>query len=127
MRQALAERFHKLVARPTCGVKLFPMPFRNQIIAALVLIICLACPVLEMFDRWDHTAQTGQDSEYTFVVLAVCVGAGFTFVRPIFRSGVRAAREKVFATSAGLYLFSAELASVFMISNPLSPPVSLRI
>ncbi|HEV2616909.1 MAG TPA: hypothetical protein VGU63_09910 [Candidatus Acidoferrales bacterium] len=46
---------------------------------ALVLLVCFACPILEMQDRWDHTLKTGQDTESTFVVLAVCVGAVISF------------------------------------------------
>lgn len=34
-----------------------------------------------MFDHWDHTAQTGNDTEYTFVILGLCVGAVYAFVR----------------------------------------------
>jgi hypothetical protein len=44
------------------------------IIATLALAICFVCPVAEMFDQWDHTLQTGDDTEYTFVLLALCVG-----------------------------------------------------
>jgi hypothetical protein len=49
--------------------------------AAIALIICIVCPVLEMFDHWDHTLQTGNDTEYTLVVLAVCVGLAFSLAR----------------------------------------------
>ena len=31
-----------------------------------------------MFDQWDHTLQTGDDTEYTFVVLALCVGVAYS-------------------------------------------------
>ena len=34
-----------------------------------------------MFDQWDHTLQTGMDSEYIFVLLALCVGALFILAR----------------------------------------------
>src|SRR5713101_3163777 len=40
----------------------------------IVLLTCLVCPVLETFDHWDHTLQTGNDTEYTLVLLALCVG-----------------------------------------------------
>ena len=48
------------------------------IIATLVLAICFVCHVAEMFDQWDHTLQTGNDTEYTFVVLALCVGVAYS-------------------------------------------------
>src|SRR6266481_2425913 len=43
-------------------------------VAVIVLVICFVCPVVEMFDYWDHTLQTGNDIEYTLVLLALCVG-----------------------------------------------------
>lgn len=46
---------------------------------AFVLLACFACPIFEMRDRWDHTLKTGQDTESTFVVLAVCAGAIIAF------------------------------------------------
>jgi hypothetical protein len=36
-----------------------------------------------MFDQWDHTLQTGHDTEYALVLLALCVGAGYTLARLI--------------------------------------------
>src|SRR5260370_41702331 len=36
-----------------------------RVAAMIVLLICVVCPVTEMFDNWDHTLQTGQDTEYT--------------------------------------------------------------
>ncbi len=53
----------------------------SRIIVTLVLLTCFVCPVVEMFDRWDHTLKTGKDTEYTFVVIALCVGAVFAFAQ----------------------------------------------
>ena len=44
------------------------------IIATFVLAVCFVCHAAEMFDQWDHTLQTGDDTEYTFVLLALCIG-----------------------------------------------------
>lgn len=44
----------------------------------LILAICFVCHISEMFDQWDHTLQTGNDTEYTFVILALCVGVAFS-------------------------------------------------
>jgi len=48
------------------------------ITAVLILAICLVCHISEVFDQWDHTMQTGNDTEYTFVILALCVGVAFS-------------------------------------------------
>jgi len=45
------------------------------------LAICFVCHVAEIFDQWDHTLQTGDDTEYTFVVLALCVGVAYSLKR----------------------------------------------
>lgn len=50
----------------------------SRITATLILAICLICHISEMFDQWDHTLQTGNDTEYTFVILALSVGIAFS-------------------------------------------------
>jgi hypothetical protein len=54
-------------------------------VVTLILAICFVCPVVEMFDQWDRTIQTGNDTEYALVALALCVGASYTFARAVFR------------------------------------------
>jgi hypothetical protein len=44
-------------------------------IVALVIATILLCPISEMFDRWDHTARTGKDTESSLMLVAECVGA----------------------------------------------------
>jgi hypothetical protein len=53
----------------------------------IVLFTCVVCPVLETFDHWDHTLQTGNDTEYTLVLLSLCVGAVYALARLIVRLG----------------------------------------
>lgn len=43
----------------------------------LVVATCVACPISEMFDHWDHTARTGKDTESTLMVVALSVGLAF--------------------------------------------------
>jgi|SRR5882672_10691181 len=58
---------------------LWPMRSRASVtIATLILAVCLVCQVAEIFDQWDHTLQTGNDTEYTFVVLALCAGVAYS-------------------------------------------------
>jgi hypothetical protein len=63
------------------------MPSRaSQLVATLVLLICFACPLVELFDYWDDTVLTGNDTEYGLVVLALCVGVAYTFARFVSKS-----------------------------------------
>lgn len=101
----------------------------SDIVATLVLLICLVCPILEMFDHWDHTVQTGSDTEYTFVVLGLCIGVAFTFTRFLFRFPLfRSAAELVSNVCVHKARFPGGSGSFFIIPIPLSPPVlALRI
>lgn len=94
----------------------------------LVLAICLVCPVVEMFDCWDHTPQTGNDTEYTFVIVGLCFGALYTFARvgPKINPSLRAKTARAMdALVPVLARDSAQLVNAFISASP--PPVSLRI
>lgn len=43
--------------------------------AILILLICICGHVAEIFDHWDNTLQTGDDVEYSTVIVALIVGA----------------------------------------------------
>ena len=97
--------------------------------AALVLAICLVCPLVEMFDRWDHTIQTGQDTEYAFVVLALCVGAANSFARLVVNCPLaRCIAKIVFTSSVQMSFRSAQFGFTSLLFNAISPPpLELRI
>ncbi len=95
----------------------------------VVLAMCLLGPLVDMFDYWDHTPQTGNDTEYTFVIVGLCVGALYTFARVALKiSG--SSRSKVAGAVDG-FLPSLSLGSLDLIAEALisvSPPLSaLRI
>ncbi len=100
----------------------------SRVIVALVLLTCFVCPVLEMFDRWDHTLKTGQDTEYTFVVIALCVGAVYAFARLIVTlcGSLSTATYILTPWRINASLFSVIDSTAF---GPLSesPPLNLRI
>ena len=69
----------------------------SRITAIAVLLTCLICPLLEMFDSWDQTEKTGDDTEYTLVLVALCVGGSYLFARLVFKSDlVRLAKKFAF-------------------------------
>jgi hypothetical protein len=61
----------------------------SQIVAALVLLICFVCPLAELFDYWDDSVLTGNDTEYGLVVLALCVGVAYAFALLAFKGTIR--------------------------------------
>lgn len=61
-----------------------------QIGAFLILAICVAGHVSEIFDDWDHTVQTGNDIDYGIVTVALIAGAviGFTHLAALLMPAV---------------------------------------
>lgn len=106
------------------------MPSRaSRITVTLVLLTCVICPLLETFDTWDHTLQTGNDSEYALVVLALCVGVTYSFARYIFKSSLLSfVTSGVSAFCAQTVRFSASRRLTLLLFDPISPPpLPLRI
>ena len=46
-----------------------------QIVAILILAVCVGGHVSEIFDHWDYTLQTGNDVEYGTIIVALVAGA----------------------------------------------------
>src|SRR5258708_20463058 len=100
----------------------------SLITGAIALAICLVCPLVDMFDQWDHALQTGNESEYPLVILALCVGVAFALARLI------TTLSPNITTSSISYALQSALNSLpFSIRPPAlalasaSPPLSLRI
>ena len=100
-----------------------------HIVIAIVLLTCLMSPLVELFDKWDHTIQTGSDTEYALVVLALCVGVAYSFARFIFKSALPGFLAKsLFASCAQKSFFSAPCSFNFLLFDATSPPsLPLRI
>ena len=94
----------------------------------LVLAICLVSPLVEVFDHWDHTIQTGNDTEYALVLLALCVGVAYSFARFIFSSApLGFVAKSVFASFAQKSFFSTPWSFSLLLFDVASPPLPLRI
>jgi len=87
----------------------------SRITALVVLLTCLICPLLETFDSWDDTIQTGNDTEYTLVILALCIGIAYSFARFTFTSGLLG-----FVAKECLCYLHAEIFSVFTLQSHLA-------
>lgn len=95
---------------------------------AIALAICVVCPLVDLFDQWDHALQTGSDTEYPLVVLALCVGAAFLLSRLALKIAA------VPQLSIVCYKLQCAFASLVSSHQPVramyasdSPPLSLRI
>ncbi len=102
----------------------------SRIAATLALLICLVCPLVETLDNWDHTIQTGNDTEYPLVVLALCVGVAYSFARFIFKSSALLdfVAKSVFTSYSQKSSVSAPCSFTFLLFDATSPPsLPLRI
>jgi hypothetical protein len=101
----------------------------TTVIGSLVLAICLVSPIVDMFDYWDHSSQTGTDTESTFVIVGLCVGALYTFAHAVLKLNENSRSRRT--TSLDGVLHISLRGSFSVIVNALvfaSPPLTaLRI
>ena len=98
------------------------------ITATLVLAVCFVCHVAEIFDQWDHTLQTGDDTEYTFVLLALCVGVAYSLKWFTPRITLPDSHTEANSYPRVRPLFSAPTKWFSVVPIPASPPAAaLRI
>ncbi len=96
-------------------------------LVGLVLAVCFVCPIIEMFDYWDHTIQTGSDTEYGLVLLALCVGMAYSFARFIKRSAAHCISQFTFPSLVIIFR-SAQLSSTSRFFDVITPPrLEIRI
>jgi len=95
---------------------------------ALVLAICFVCPIVEMFDHWDHTVQTGSDTEYALVVVALCVGVAYSFQRFIKPSLALCISQFALTASVQMSFLSAQFSCTSQFFDVTTPRrVEIRI
>lgn len=95
-----------------------------------MLLTCVVCPVVELFDFWDKTMQTGTDTEYAFVFLALCVGLLYSFagvISKFFLALPVDAPSCAADASSFHFLPGAAVAPVLIPISPPSLSASLRI
>jgi hypothetical protein len=98
----------------------------RRIATAVILVICIGAPILEMFDQWDRTLQDGNDTEINLVVGALCVGVAVSV------AGAIVARVRSSATAHGGSIQTPEstLTSLLIFATPIPnsrPPTPLRV
>jgi hypothetical protein len=82
-----------------------------------------------MFDRWDDSIDTGSDTEYSLVLLALCVGVAFSFSRICLQfPSIAFGKGRFSYLSLRKYFLPTQTGFGFLFFNALSPPtVSLRL
>jgi hypothetical protein len=52
-------------------------------VVVVVLLVCVAGPIAELFDHWDPTTTTGGDTEFNIIVIALTIGTVFAIISVI--------------------------------------------
>ena len=91
---------------------------------AVIFAACLGAPVLEMFDHWDQTLQTGNDTEANLVVVALCVGVALVATRAFLKPCPTLARCDV---TPVLRSDRREPRPLTPPTPNISPPIPLRV
>jgi hypothetical protein len=64
----------------------------RRVSIALILLISVASPVVELFDRWDQSLQN--DTEATVIIVALCVGVALVTARALTKPpGIQSSRR----------------------------------
>jgi hypothetical protein len=95
--------------------------------AIAILLTCLICPLLELFDYWDETEQTGNDTEYALVLTALCVGASYSFVRFVGKSSPIRVRKRVLVDNDQISSIGLSCLAPHFFDDSSPPVLSLRI
>jgi len=50
-------------------------------VTLIVLLVWLSWPIVELFDTWDKPVDTGNDTQYSLIILGLCVGVAYLSLR----------------------------------------------
>jgi hypothetical protein len=99
----------------------------RRLIIAAILAISLGAPIVELFDSWDQTLQTGSDTEANVAVVALCIGVAFAIGTIVVVNRIRALASAS-ASRVALPLASPHpIASLLVPAPTVSPPAILRV
>ena len=95
-----------------------------QIVATLILVLSLWGHISEIFDHWDNTLQTGNDIEYSTVIVVLVAGAAIA----VAYAAARVDRNSAL-TACPLPVFASHTRATFRAAYFIghSPPRPLRV
>jgi len=99
---------------------------RRRLAIAAILVISIGAPIVEVFDSWDQTLQTGSDTEANVAVVALCIGVAFaigTIVVNRIRALASASARRVVLSRAA----PRQIAFLLIPAPTVSPPAILRV
>jgi hypothetical protein len=101
----------------------------RRLLAAAIVVICVAVPLVESFDTWDHTLSDGNDTEANVVIAALCVGLAISAAATLMviaRAGALPIDRRLHLTLPATLSF-ANPVRVVPAPTHSPPPLALRI
>ena len=99
----------------------------RRFVGTVIVALCLGAPIVELFDRWDHTLQDGNDTEANVVVAALCVGLAFAIGTMVVVNRIRALSSTSVMRVVVSPVVPREIASFLRPPPTSSPPTILRV
>jgi hypothetical protein len=99
----------------------------RRLAIAAIIAICLGAPIAEMFDSWDDTQNSGNDTEANVVVVALCVGVAFAVGSVVVASRIRAVSSTPARRRDASHVVVRALIALPVPVPTTSPPAILRV
>lgn len=99
----------------------------RRLAIAAILAISIGAPIVELFDSWDQTLQTGSDTEANVAVVALCVGVAFAIGTIVVINRIRALSSASVRRVVVSRAAPREIASFLRPVPTVSPPAILRV
>jgi hypothetical protein len=99
----------------------------RRLAIAAILTISLGAPIVELFDSWDQTLQTGSDTEANVAVVALCVGVAFAIGTIVVVNRIRSLSSTSVRRVVVSRAAPREIASFLRPAPTVSPPALLRV
>jgi hypothetical protein len=99
----------------------------RRLLGAMVVILCVAVPVVEAFDSWDRTLQDGNDTEANVVLVAVTIGVALLLEARLAAAPLMALPEPASPRRRVLHTTSPRVGRSITLVPTGNPPVALRI
>jgi len=99
----------------------------RRLAIAAILAISLGAPIAELFDSWDRTLETGNDTEANVVVAALCIGVAFAIGTLVIVSRIRSLASASVRRVVRSLSAAREIASFLTPAPTVSPPAILRV
>jgi hypothetical protein len=99
----------------------------RRLFIAAIIAIALGAPIVELFDSWDQSLQTGTDTEANVAVVALCVGVAFAIGTIVIGRRIRAFSSASAGRVIARRMAVRRLASVLAPIPTVSPPTILRV